>query len=208
MEKKRTPDETLETLTALANELFLSPGRYERQDIVMDLAAVIYGEGNPLITYPIRRASEISPSTPQACALLAYLEGHDPIYFAGYDMCQWQNKRRAKAYFHDGSSQEYLNPSDGVGAIRGESGFWVDSVQLGEKNILMSYLGKRYRDKPVLPGFRCVEIVCEGVRGNLELLPRIGLEEFVAGGTRDFDEKQQAAKISEVMSKRGSGASV
>jgi len=148
-------------------------------------------------------APPIGPSTPQQAAYLAWKMGYNPIYFVGYDGCQWRDLSRSSGYDHLGNRTDYPPRPRTADSRIGSSGFQVDTHQLGEKELMLSYLGKKVNDGWLCPGLVCVEVVCLDTPGILELLPRIGLDEFANGGNRNSVKPEQvAAKIRETMADR------
>jgi len=188
-------------LSELMNQVYQAPDIFAPQDMIEHVARYLYGEVNPVLKFPITNHVAYSPSTAMMSAMLAYYHGHDPIYFAGYDLGHWNNIARHNEYHHDGTDRAAI-PSTGKGT-RSNMGWIIDSTQAGEKYTLLAYLSKRFAENFVRPGFRCVEIVVDGKPGNLELIPRIGVKELAKGGSRDIPQTETAAKIRAAGRERG-----
>ena len=182
-----------QALGELMNQACLMPDIFAPQDMIEHVSRYLYGEVNPVLKYPITNHVAYSPSTAMMSAMLAYYHGHDPIYFAGYDLGHWNNLGRHNEFYHDGTDRP-ATVSNGKGA-KSNMGWIIDATQAGEKYTLLAYLSKRFAENFVRPGFRCVEIVVDGKPGNLELIPRIGVKELAKGGSRDIPQKETAAKI-------------
>lgn len=192
----------VEELGKAGAELFKGPGSYERQDIIIDLAACLFGPGNPYNKYPVREATMIAPSTAQQAAFIAWKMGYDPIYFVGYDMCFWKGLNRHNTVYHDGTVVEVPPYTPNENARIGSSGFYSDVVQFGEKELLVSYLSKTVNGAFLMPGLRCVEVVADDTPGNLELIPRVDLKKWVAGKRVKYDEVKLAQSIMNTMMQR------
>lgn len=189
--------------TAFCDTTMNLPGLYEPQDIPMYLSVMYYGQGNPLLKHPLRVAAPYAPSTTFQNAINAHMLGYNPIYFVGYDLCNWKHMGYHRRYFYDGTSVDKASPEDpSVMKKMGATGFSVDYVKIGEKYALASYASKEYMGQFAIPDWELVEVVAENTPGNLEWFPRIGWPEFVNGGTRDVPQKQTAAKITQMIADR------
>jgi hypothetical protein len=178
------------------------PGLYEPQDIPMYLSVMFYGQGNPQLRNPLRVAAPYAPSTTFQNAILAHMLGYGPIYFIGYDLCNWKGISYHRKFLWDGTEHPPGVISEETKEKIGKSGYSVDYVKIGEKYALASYASKEYMGQFAIPGWRLVEVVADHTPGNLEFYPRIGLDEFTAGGTRNVPQKQTAAKITQEITNR------
>lgn len=194
----KTREDALGKMQELMNAMYNLPDIFAAQDMIEATAEIIYGKTNQAIRNPITHHVPYGPTTAIMTAVLAYYYGHDPIYFAGYDLGHWNGIARHKEYYHDGTFTEQVPSSETC-----EEGWYAEHPQVGEKYVLLSYLAKQIYGQYVMPGFRCVEIVAKGKPGNLELLPRIGIKELAAGGTRNIKQSITAAKIRDRVKGRG-----
>ena len=178
------------------------PGLYEPQDIPLYLSVMYYGSGNPLLRNPVRVAAPYAPSTTFQNALLAHMKGYNPIYFVGYDLCNWRGIPYHVKFNWDGTSRPAGTPPEEIKAKIGNVGYSVDYVKIGEKYALASYASKEYMGQFAIPGLQLVEVVADSTPGNLEFYPRIDLDEFAVGGVRNVPQKQTAAKIAKLIAER------
>ena len=180
-----------------------APGVHEPQDTPMWISVMMFGEGNPRMKNPVKVAAPFCPSTTFQNAVLAYMKGYNPIYFIGYDLCNWKHRSYHDHYYSDGT---HTGPSPTV--IPGEddrvgmNGFGVDYVKIGEKYGLAGYFSKEFQGRYGLPGLQLVEVVADGTPGNLEFYPKIDIERFAAGDIVSVSQEKTAKKIRAIIRKR------
>jgi hypothetical protein len=197
--QKKLDDAFSEMITSMVQ----APGLHEPQDTPMWLSAMLYGVGNPRLTHPVQIAMPFAPSTTFQNAINAYCKGYNPIYFIGYDLCAWKNKGYHRRYNYDGTKGAeaipiVLNENDRVAL----NGFRTDYVQIGEKYALAGYFSNKYHGMYGFPGIQIVEVIVDGVAGNLEFFPRIDVERFAEGETRDVPQEKTASKIRGIIKAR------
>lgn len=187
---------------ALVTALVDTPSVYERQDIPADVAVHYYGGINPGIRYPLKTLIPYGPSTPIQAAIAAYVMGHGPIYFAGYDLCEWQHRVRAQAWYYDGTCDAPILSKPNPERLGEAAPFAVDYIKVGEKWALAHYASKIYHGHYAFPGMRLVEIVAENTPGNLEVFPRIRVEQLAKGHVKEVEQEKTAHQIRAILTER------
>lgn len=157
--------------------------------------------------FGLRHYVIIGPSSTIMSAMLAAYLGHPQIYYVGYDLCHWKGLMRHHTYFPDGTESTVpqvphdneLGRCEFAGTKDGEKFTTQTDMALGKRTTL-EYLA-------LFAGtdHECdmVEVVAEETPGELELIPRIGLDEFARGGTRKVAISQTRARILDTAVRRG-----
>lgn len=180
-----------------------APGAHEPQDTPMWIAAMLYGEGNPRLKHPVRTAAPFAPSTTFQNAVLAYMKGYNPIYFVGYDLCHWKHMGYHHKFWYD-KTEIIPVPHDPPGKDTrvGLNGFQTDYVQIGEKYALAGYFSKEFNGHYGLPGLQLVEVIADGTPGNLEFYPKVDVDRFAEGETKNVAQDVTAKKIQAIIRER------
>jgi hypothetical protein len=162
--------------------------KLDETQVIEIVPAWVYGSNNDEINHPITNALPYAPNTTFQAIALANFLGHAPIYLVGVDLCYWQGIPRHVTYMADGRTRPMIINSaitDETPRAIGSSGFRVIPELVSHKRTLMLY--------SALFSMQLVEVVVDDTPGNLEVFPRIGLEEFANGGSRNISVQQTAA---------------
>lgn len=200
-------NKTEEAWAEMVTAFIQAPGKHEPQDTPMWMSVILFGEGNPRLKMPVRIAAPYCPSSTFQGAVLAYMKGYNPIYFVGYDLCHWKNKSYHHKFMYDGTDR-VCPPGIPPGQEERKSlaGFQTDYVQVGEKYSLAGYVSKQFQGMYALPGIQIVEVIADGIPGNLEFYPRIDIERFAEGETKNVSQDKTAKKIQAIVRERKMGA--
>jgi len=192
-----------EAWKALLLKLINAPGFHEPQDIPMWLSVILFGEGNARVRNPVHIAAPYAPSTTFQNAVNAYMKGYNPIYFVGYDLCNWKHIPRHRQFYYDGSEAAKSTANPNPAALSDFNGYPIDYVKIGEKYALAGYVSKQVNGHYSLPGIEIVECIAEGTPGNLEFYPRIDIERFAKGDTVNVKQTKTGPRINAILKERG-----